>query len=394
MGFLAMRHLVRLGCAVAIAAACNTSEFTTGGDGSGASAGKGGSGGKSGTTGGSGGSAARATGGTDTGGEAGVTGNIAGGGPIDETGGVGGAGGTGGRGGKGGRASGGKGGAGGSLGGGGGAGGSTGGDGGSSGVGGSLGGAGGANGGVGGSAAGAGGSKAGAGGSSAGTGGTVAGSGGSAGAVGGAGGSSAGVGGVAGSLGVAGSIGLAGGGGSGGAVVCESVITMTTGGWVRMPAHGGCWYGYGFTGADSSSNVTPQSFMTCASSCTFQVNGTLGKGDSSYAYLGFAVHQPIGSASKGTVTPTGTGIAIQYSVWSGVPVRLILAQGDTRWCKDLPAMNSSVSVPYGSFAQQCWDVSSGTPYAKQPIDSIMLEVLGNSSASQTYTLAINAMNEY
>jgi hypothetical protein len=196
-----------------------------------------------------------------------------------------------------------------------------------------------------------------------------------------------------------GSSGSSGGSAGGAAVTCGDTYSVTDGGFVLMPGYAGaCFHGYAYAGGDSGSVITPTSFATCGSGCQLLVNGTVNKADksNSYAgavYLGFNVNQAFGSSTQGTVAPTGTGIAITYTVSGTTPgLRLQVEQGTNAWCRDLTIANSTVQIPYSTLKTNCWD-STGVAYGKQPIDSIQLIIPGGASA-QSFALGITSVSEY
>jgi hypothetical protein len=268
------------------------------------------------------------------------------------TGGAGGAGGSGGTGGTGGSLTGGTGGS------------FTGGTGGVGGAGGAVGGAGGAKGGTGGATAGIGGATSGTGGAVAGTGGAAAGAGGS---VGGAAGAGAGTAGTAGAA----------------PVPCDAAFAVGADGFVRAPAAGGaCWHGYASAGGDATSMAMPTSFAACGAGCMLRFSGTVGASVApdylGVVYMGFNLKQTTGTTAKGTVTPTGTGLAVQYTnTGASTIVRVQLSAGAVRWCA--PLTSASTTIPYAMFNTECWEGGMGTAYAKEPIDTVQLIIPGGAA---------------
>jgi hypothetical protein len=213
----------------------------------------------------------------------------------------------------------------------------------------------------------------------------ASGAGGTAGGKGGSAGSVAGFGG--GSFGGAGSGGKAGASGSGGSagsgVTCDLAFTVSADGFVRAPGALGCWHGYAFTGCDVGSVVTPTSFAMCGTGCVLRTRGTLGPATAANAYagavfLGFNLNQATGSATAGTVTPRGTSLVVTYLKTSGPAVlRAQLQAGATRWCAILTG--SPATIAYATFNTACWD-SSGTSYAKQPVDQFLIFAPGEATS--------------
>lgn len=156
-----------------------------------------------------------------------------------------------------------------------------------------------------------------------------------------------------------------------------------------MPALGGaCWHGYSFTGGDTGSAPLPADFAMCGAGCMLHITGTVGAATEANAYagivfMGFNVAQAAGAATKGTVTPTGTGLVVTYTNTSATPVvRFQIQSGSsasTRWCA--PLTGSPATIPYTSFNTECWEGGAGVAYAKQAIDQAMLVIPGGAAAA-------------
>jgi hypothetical protein len=114
-------------------------------------------------------------------------------------------------------------------------------------------------------------------------------------------------------------------------------------------------------------------------------SGTVGASvDPTYAgvvYMGFKLNQAAGAVAKATVTPTGTGLTVQYTNTLASPiVRIQISAGETRWCAPLTSPTST--IPYAMFNTQCWVGGAGTAYAKQPIDTVQLVIPGGTEAAE------------
>jgi len=210
-------------------------------------------------------------------------------------------------------------------------------------------------------------------------------------AAGGSGGSSAGAstGGSGGATGGAGgSTGGSAGDGAGGSagagpVTCGTSFAIAADGFVRAPAAGGaCWHGYAMTGGDPDSVVTPTSFSNCGVGCVLRATGIVNAANdtNNYAgvvFLGFNLNQAPGTTTAGTVTPTGNGLALNFTNTGGSgTVRIQISQGTsatTRWCADLTA--PPTTVPYSRFNTACWN-GTGTTYANEPIDTVQIVIPG------------------
>jgi hypothetical protein len=121
----------------------------------------------------------------------------------------------------------------------------------------------------------------------------------------------------------------------------------------------------------------------CGANCLLRITGTLGvaNANNNYAgvvFLGFNVHQPAGS-TQGTIAPTGNSLQVAYTKVSGpATVRVQIQAGNARWCAILGT--SPATIPYGTFNTACWEPTSGTAYAKQPIEALQLVAPGDLTA--------------
>jgi hypothetical protein len=192
--------------------------------------------------------------------------------------------------------------------------------------------------------------------------------------------------------------GSAGSGGTSG-TVCDTTFSVTTDGFVRMPAkNGACWSGYAFAGGDTSSTVLFPGGGTdfSRSMGKLEISGTVGPATDAnmYAgnvYFGFNVGQVAGSSTTGTVTPTGTSLTFTCSGCATPKMRAQLVAGSASsiWCADLM---SGTAIPYTSFKQQCYNVTPGAAYAKQPITSIEISIPG-SLAAASFDLTVLSVTE-
>ncbi|HEY3500751.1 MAG TPA: hypothetical protein VGK73_38935 [Polyangiaceae bacterium] len=249
----------------------------------------------------------------------------------------------------------------------------------------------GADGGTGGSDPGSGGT----GGSRAGSGGD-GGTGGSAGDTGGSAGSGAN-GGTAANGGIGG--GAANGGIGGGPVdLCPTAFTVGSDGYTWAPAVGQCWSGYAFTGGDADSYWTPEDFTDCGAGCQLRMTGQLNASSASVVFVGFNLNQGAASPTKGSVTPAGTGVSVKYFASGKLGhLRVEIAGGSARYCAEVPTSTPSggttVNLNYATFNTKCWDPSSGTAYAKQAIDQLILLAPGDSNYHD-YVLRLHNVAEF
>jgi len=192
----------------------------------------------------------------------------------------------------------------------------------------------------------------------------------------GAGGTGGGAGGSAGTTGAAGTSGN----------TCGAAFAVTSGGFITAPAvAGACWHGYAFTGSDSGSALSPLNFGSCGTPCTLQITGTVGPATAAnnylgYAYLGINLGQDISTTGTPTVTPAGSSVTVTFAASTGsLPLRAQLTSGSTQWCYTITAA-SPITIPYTAFKTECW-ATTGTTYAKQPIQNFQLVVPGGATAT-------------
>jgi hypothetical protein len=99
------------------------------------------------------------------------------------------------------------------------------------------------------------------------------------------------------------------------------------------------------------------------------------------------------------VTPTGTGIVVNFINEGGSTLRVQLGGPDAdtlasdRWCVEIAGASGAVMIPYGAFNTRCWD-ALGTGYAGEPIESIQLLVPGNDLGAVPYAICMAEVVEY
>jgi hypothetical protein len=201
----------------------------------------------------------------------------------------------------------------------------------------------------------------------------------------------------------AGGSGGASTGGSGGAAgggtgaICSTTFQATTSGFVTAPAAGGgCWHGFAFDFADSTTTITPATtsgYASCGAPCSLAAAGTLGAGYTAYAGLGFNLNQPTsGGSATPTLTPTGTSLTISFIHTGPTAFRAELTDGTTSWCAIITG-SSPVTIPYSSFNTKCYDTPvDGSQYTKQPINEFELMVAGELT-STSFNIALTSLTE-
>jgi glycosyl hydrolase family 12 len=239
----------------------------------------------------------------------------------------------------------------------------------------------------------------------------ISGSGGTTSPVGVAGASSEGQGGSSFNAGLGGSA-TAAGGAAGAPPVTDQAPQATPGGYFES----GEWHGYAWTGDDALGIGTTRSvevFDALPANSPFCLEGTVGAdpdtdgagplGYRGVALLGFNVQQePFAEVEGqeppiGSTTPTGTGVAVNYTKSAGQTLRIQLQgpEGETdanqRWCAELTAVQGPAFVPYSEFRTSCWlaeGAAGSVPYAMQPIAAVVMTVPGDAAAPVPYNICV------
>jgi len=223
--------------------------------------------------------------------------------------------------------------------------------------------------------------------------------------VSGAGGMSSGAGasGVAGSAGTslpeAGSAAASGGAGGTGAATGSG-----GGGGTDMTAspldqgnyfQSGAWMGYVWTSTSGAgSTITPMGFESQTTGMPRCVQGSVApQADfSGTAILGFNLSEGPGVTSM-TITPSKAGVVVEVEKRVDSPLRFQIksaASGGTEWCADLSG--SGGFIAWDSLRTQCW-TTTGTRYAREPIDSAMVLVPGTNSAAVAFDFCVSTLAE-
>ena len=175
---------------------------------------------------------------------------------------------------------------------------------------------------------------------------------------------------------------------------------------VQKSWHGCSWTGKEMTGATT---ITPMDFVAKPPADAFCVSGSVGPTYESVSLLGFNVNEappascafkPADTTVLPAVTPTGTGIAVNF-VKRGTDTSFTLRvqiQGPNgatsaaeRWCATVVETQGKIFVPYTSFTPSCWEMTAdkrGTPYAMQPISAVVFNVPGKLTATP-YDYCVN-----
>jgi len=200
-----------------------------------------------------------------------------------------------------------------------------------------------------------------------------------------------------GSTGAGNSVGSGGSTGAGGSTAsCPSTFSVSMNGFVQMPVTGGCFTGYPYTYADSTSTVMPAP-MASFTTAMLKLTGTIAANAPptyTYAGIGFSVAQSSGGEPPATVTPKGNGLVFNVTnstSGTGVVVRAQVTDGTTPYCKDVTSFPATIA--YTDFHATCYANPQGAAYSKTiPIKGIELNIAGGTAAG-TINLQINSITE-
>ena len=178
-----------------------------------------------------------------------------------------------------------------------------------------------------------------------------------------------------------------GGTNTGGTSSGGSGPTNPPGYWTQGSLHGCVWVDKDHNSA-ALVTVTPQDFTSKAAP-PYCISGSVG-GSADYsgiAMLSFNLAQPAptscaynpdtATSNFPTVAVSGTGVAFTLTKNTTSPLRVMLygSSPNQHWCSVVTATGGKVFAPFSSFNTECWS-NEGTPYANQPLASIVFYVYG------------------
>jgi hypothetical protein len=197
---------------------------------------------------------------------------------------------------------------------------------------------------------------------------------------------------------------------TGGGSTTDATTTTGGGGTTSVEAMGGyyesgAWHGYAWTspGEVAGTTVVPEDFATHVPGNPFCVSGSVAP-DPDYGgvtLLGFNVNQaqlPEEGMTEAAIldaTPTGTGIAVNFSKAIGSTLRVQIQglAGETdandRWCYEIADAAGPVFAPYAEFNTECWTGGMGTAYGMQPISAVVFLVPGDNTEAVEYDYCID-----
>ena len=177
-------------------------------------------------------------------------------------------------------------------------------------------------------------------------------------------------------------------------------LDVTQAGYVQ----GDTYQGYAWTATENpskGSTITPKDFSSVTTATQLCVSGSVAA-DAAYggvAMLGINLNQSTegGTGSELAYTPpSGGSVSVSLSnvsVSSGnlrVQIQAANATADTRWCVNISG--SGGSYPLSSFNTQCWEGGSGTAYAGQPLQAVMILVPGSNSQAINFSFCLNSVS--
>jgi hypothetical protein len=206
------------------------------------------------------------------------------------------------------------------------------------------------------------------------------------------------------------------GGGTGGAPVTDIPPQTTPGGYFSAPP----WHGYAWTGDDAlnlGTTRSAQDFADLPAETAFCLSGSVGPdpdtdadgplGYRGVALLGFNIQQDVSAAVEGqeptigSIVPTGTGVAVNYTKTAGAVLRIQLQgpNGETdasqRWCAELTEVQGPAFVLYTDFRTNCWEplgsvtsIPYTTTVPTAPIAAVVMTVPGDDTTPTPYDICV------
>jgi hypothetical protein len=210
-------------------------------------------------------------------------------------------------------------------------------------------------------------------------------------ATGGSGGSTVGAGGSA-----SGGTGNAGAGGQ----VGRGSLDVRAGGYVLAAP----WSGYAWTASSAAgSTIDPADYSAVVSATELCAKGSVAA-MSDYSGTGM-IGLNLNQAQDGTNPPVETwtpasitsgGIAVNVLNVGGSVIRVQLqapggaTDGTKRWCAPISAFGQIATIPWSAFSTTCWN-SSGTAYAGEPLESVIIIVPGGNQTAVSFDFCVEAL---
>ena len=144
----------------------------------------------------------------------------------------------------------------------------------------------------------------------------------------------------------------------------------------------------------------PKDFATCASPCMLTASGNVKSRDDGHEFLRrrwtrYEHRSGCQRHHRSQCHPKGTGINVTFAASAGTNefrINLVDTSG-MAWCYKGTAASGSAMVSYDMFQYQCWEGGLKTPYAKQPIASIAIQIIGGTAAT-AYSMTLKSVAEY
>lgn len=169
---------------------------------------------------------------------------------------------------------------------------------------------------------------------------------------------------------------------------CGNAWNVGEDGYVTSPGEEAqCWHGYGVTSAQAPSTISPLTFEDCSEPCTLCATGVVEADPAASAFVGFNLNQEVGSASTGTLSPSGGSFTVDYDNLGTSPVRVVLSGVNETWCY-IPLTSGPITILFSQFNTQCFNNNLGVPYSGQLLESIGLMVPGNEEQTTLYNVCL------
>ena len=184
-------------------------------------------------------------------------------------------------------------------------------------------------------------------------------------------------------------------GGDAAVTTCSGFSTLA-GGYVNS----GALHGYAWTAKDTSATttITPADFSSLTAGSALCASGSVAHTPtfSGWAEIGISINQASGGASAGTYIPTTSGINVHLTNPGASQLRIVLygpnaaTDPNNSWCA--PVLAPGGFIPWTTFNTKCSD-GSGTPYARQAIQSIAVLAPDNDTTATAFNFCLDCLSE-
>ena len=172
-------------------------------------------------------------------------------------------------------------------------------------------------------------------------------------------------------------------------------LNVTAGGYVV----GTGYHGYAWTASmGTGSTITPTTYEAVTSATQLCASGIVAAMSdySGAGLLGINLNQNPDAGTESTYLPAGSSLVVNVTNSGGSPLRVQIqtqngaTDPNQRWCAPITQFNQDVTIPWTAFNSMCWD-NSGTTYAGQALQALIILVPGNNSATTNFNFCLNAL---